>query len=301
MLSLSVVIPATDGRPTDACVGAIRTALDAPDEIVVVDSPAGLSPAAARNEGARRSKGDVVVFVDSDVIVREDAFRGIRGAFARNPELAAVFGAYDDDPGGGPVSDFRNLLHHHVHSSAAGDAKTFWAGIGAVRKDDFRAVGGFDEKRYSRASVEDIELGMRLVASGRRILLDPAIQGKHLKRWTVRTMTTTDLLRRGAPWIKLLLEQRGTTTALNLGWRHRASAAVAVLLVTAAGTGRVRAAAGILLVFTYVNSDFYRLLYKRGGARHLAAGIPLHLMHHLVSVAAVPVGIAGYLRERYRG
>jgi hypothetical protein len=76
-----------------------------------------------RNRGARQARGEIIVFVDSDVRVHPDAFARIRKAFGDDPELTALFGAYDDDPAcRQTVSQFRNLLHHHVHRRAAGDA-----------------------------------------------------------------------------------------------------------------------------------------------------------------------------------
>lgn len=124
----------------------------------------------------------------------------IRRALASDGELEAIFGSYDDDPvHHGLVSDFRNLLHHQVHQEGAGEAMTFWAGLGAMRRGAFQAVGGFDEQRFPHASIEDIDLGMRLVASGGRIVLDPSIQGTHLKRWTLANMVRTDFLRPGIP------------------------------------------------------------------------------------------------------
>jgi glycosyltransferase involved in cell wall biosynthesis len=106
---------------------AVNRADDPPDEIIVVELPARIGPAAARNLGSRRAMGDVLVFVDADVEVHPDVFRRIRDAFAVDPELTAIFGSYDDDPGAnGVVSTFRNLLHHHVHHEGAGAATTFW-------------------------------------------------------------------------------------------------------------------------------------------------------------------------------
>jgi GT2 family glycosyltransferase len=300
MHSISVVIPATDGRQTvERCLAALHEALDAPEEIILVEEPAGLGPAAARNAGARRAAGDLLVFLDSDVVVHQDAFRRIRGAFNADPELSAVFGAYDDDPlPGGVVSDFRNLLHHHVHQSSPGPATTFWAGLGAIRRDEFLGVGGFDEHRFPYPSVEDIELGMRLAARDKRIVLDPAIQGKHLKRWTLGSMVSTDLLRRGSPWVQLLLDRSADSTTLNLGWRHRASAAASVGCVAALLARKPKLAGAALAVMFCLNTDFYALLYEKRGLRQAAAGVPLHLLHHIVSVAAVPVGLSQHLRAR---
>jgi glycosyltransferase involved in cell wall biosynthesis len=297
VVTLSVVIPATDRRTTlERVVSAVHLAAPGPEEVIVVDAPAHLGPAAARNLGARKATADVVVFVDADVEVHADAFARIRGAFENDAELTAVFGSYDDDPGGrGLVSDFRNLLHHHVHHQGAGGATTFWAGLGAVRREAFLAVGGFDEHRYPHPSIEDIELGMRLHRHGGRILLDPMIQGKHLKSWSFAAMARTDLLRRGVPWLRLLLEQREGSTALNLGWRQRIGTGGSVLLLAALARRNFRLVTGVFALLLALDRPFYTLLFRRRGGRLAAAGIPLLLAHRLISVAAVPVAFVGHL------
>jgi len=297
---ISTIIPATDRPATlDAALAAIRAAAEAPEEIIVVDAPAGRGPAGARNEGAQRSSGEILVFVDSDVEVHADAFTRIRRAFEAEPDLAAIFGSYDDDPrAGGIVSDFRNLLHHHVHHAGAGPAATFWAGLGAVRRDAFVDVGGFDERRFPRASIEDIDLGARLHAAGRRITLDPRIQGTHLKHWTLRTMVQTDLLGRGMPWVELLLSRRADATALNLGWRHRSSTLASLILIASIARRRPRGTLVALVTLGALNWSFYRLLLRRRGRLHAAVAVALHAVHHVSAAAAVPLGVLAHLRRR---
>jgi hypothetical protein len=298
--SLSAVVPATDAPATlSECVEAIRDAIGTPEELIVVDAPAGVGPATARNIGVRQATGDVVVFVDSDVVVHADAFERIRAAFVADPTLTAVFGSYDDDPRAtGIVSEFRNLLHHHVHQSAPGLATTFWAGIGAVRRDAFVAIGGFDERRFPRPSIEDIELGMRLVEDGGRIVLDPLVQGRHLKRWTLEGMIRTDFAARGAPWVELLLSRGSGSTALNLGWRHRMSAAASLALLVTASRRKVPPSMALLVLILILNHSFYRMLLRRRGPALAAAALPLHVLHHLVGMAAVPEGLRRHLRRR---
>jgi GT2 family glycosyltransferase len=302
-MRLTAIVPATNEPATlESALAAIRGAADAPDEVIVVETLDAAGPAAARNAGALRATGDVLVFVDADVVVNPEAFTSIRAAFAADRGLAAVFGSYDDRPSArGIVSVFRNLLHHHVHQKAAGPAETFWAGLGAVRRDAFDAVHGFDAERFAAASVEDIDFGMRVRANGGRILLDPSIQGKHLKAWSIATMVHTDLVKRGVPWIGLLLRHRSALSALNLGWRYRLSAVSCV-----GGMGALlaqRAVLALLLPFLLLalNRQFYWLLLRRGGAVVAAAGIVLLTLHHLTAVAAVPLAVGEHLRQARRG
>ena len=297
--TLTAIVPATDGPATvERVAAAIAAAAQPPDEVIVVREPATAGPAAARNAGAHRARGDVLVFVDADVVVHADAFARIRERFASEPGLVAVFGSYDSEPEAeGAVSEFRNLLHHHVHQGAPGPATTFWAGLGAVRRDWFLSAGGFDERRYPNASIEDVDLGMRLSDAGARIELDPLLLGTHLKRWTLASMVRTDLVLRGAPWVALLLRRRHTSAVLNLGWRHRLSALAALAAAAELVARRPLRVLAALATLPVLNLSFYALLVRRGGAREAAAGMGLHVLHHLTSVAAVPLGLAEWLRD----
>jgi hypothetical protein len=277
---------------------AIRAADDPPEELIVVDQPSAAVPAAARNAGAERAAQPVLVFVDSDVIVHRDAFTRIRAAFDRDPDLTALFGSYDDAPEApGAVSGFRNLLHHHVHQSAAGRVGTFWTGLGAIRRAAFGAAGGFDE---TLPWMEDVDLGIRLSREGARIVLDPTIQGTHLKSWTLPQMVWTDLARRGVPWVGIVLRSGGGDQ-LNLGWRHRLSAAACLIGLAALARRRAGVALAALATLVALNLSFYGLLLRRRGAAEAASGVFLHALHHLTAASAVPVGLAAHLRGSRAG
>jgi glycosyltransferase involved in cell wall biosynthesis len=295
--TLTAIVPATDSPSTLArCVEAIEGAQGPPEEVIVVSEPPLATPAAARNLGADRATGEVLAFVDADVVVHPDVFSRLRRAFEADPGLTAVFGSYDDSPEArGTVSRFRNLLHHHVHQSAAGQASTFWSGLGAVRRDAFADADGFDG---ARRFLEDVELGSRLLETGGRIKLDPAVQGTHLKEWTLAEMVRTDFARRGLPWLELALVSRAPTGALNLGWRHRLSALLCVGGLAAVVARRPLAAAGAAAGLVALNRDFYALLARRQGGAGAVTGVGLHALHHLTGVAAVPVGVALHLRRR---
>jgi hypothetical protein len=165
-----------------------------------------------------------------------------------------------------------------------------------VRRTAFDAAGGFDAPRYPRPSIEDIELGGRLAREG-RILLDPAIQGTHLKEWSLESMVRTDYGSRGVPWVSLLASRRELPATLNLGARERAS--VLAALVVALGIVRRRplvVAAGIAAEVA-LNRDLIGLLHERLGPRGAVAGVGLHTVHQLTAVAAVPAGLLASTRE----
>jgi hypothetical protein len=235
------------------------------------------------------------VFVDSDVIVHPDVFTRIRAAFDADPELTGLFGSYDANRGTeGVVSAFRNLLHHHVHQTERGPTTTFWAGLGAVRRTAFEDAGGFDP----RNPVEDIELGMRLAARGARLRLDRALQGTHLKCWTLREMVVTDFIVRGAPWVELMLRYNVRPTGLNVGWRHRLSALACLTTLGSVAARRPGVAAPGAIAFLTLNRSFYQLLLSRVGPVQAGAGVGLHVIHHLVGVASVPAGWVLYMANR---
>ena len=300
-MRLSAIVPATDTPATLArCRAAIEAAADGPDELIVVSETARAGgPAAARNAGAARAAGDVLVFVDSDVAVHPDAFTRVRARLGADPDLVALIGSYDDAPAdAGTVSRFRNLLHHHVHQRSAGPVASFWSGLGAIRRDTFLAAGGFDEHTFVVSSMEDVELGIRLAAAGAHIELDPELLGTHLKGWTLASMVHTDIVRRGVPWVTMLMRRGELTSDLNLAWRHRAAAAGWVTAAGALALRRPGAAAGAAALATALNADFYALLARRMGPAGAAAGIPLHALHYLCASASVPLGVAAYLLGR---
>jgi len=294
-MRLTVIVPATVQAPTlPRCLAAIEAA--GPDEVLVADEPAGATPALARNLAAERATGDVLVFVDADVVIHRDALDRIRGRL-RDPSLDAVFGSYDAAPEApGAISGFRNLLHHHVHHAGAGRAQSFWTGLGAVRRAVFDSAGRLDpQRRY----LEDVELGARLVQAGARIELDPAIQGTHLKRYTLASMLHVDTVERAIPWVDLMLAGRAPHSALNAGARHRAAALLAIGTTLLLVRRRPLPALAALGAFAALNADLYATIARARGRREAAAAVPLHVLHHVSATAAIPAGVALHLRKRY--
>jgi len=276
------IIAVDDGSTDDSPI----TAAQAGVRLVRLDQNSGAG--AARNHGARQATGDVLLFVDSDVIVAPDTVSRVARVFEERPDVAAVFGSYDAAPRApGLVSQFRNLLHHFVHQQGDPEASTFWAGCGAVRRAVFEASGGFDTGHHTR-SIEDIELGYRLREAGHRILLDKDLRVTHLKRWTLASFLRTDVLYRAVPWSRLILDRRSVLDHLNLKVEQRLSVALAlftgVALALAALTPVMLVlAAAASLGLLLANRRLLTFFVRSRGIAFAVATIPLLHLHYLAS------------------
>jgi glycosyltransferase involved in cell wall biosynthesis len=271
---------------------------------MVLEEPGG--PARARNRGAETADGDILLFVDADIEVPPDLVQRVVEAFSAHPEATALFGSYDDAPGDpGFLSQYRNLLHHYVHQNGRERASTFWAGTGAVRRRAFGEVGGFDEA-WREPSIEDIELGSRLLRAGHSIWLVKDLQVKHLKRWRLGEMIATDLWRRAVPWTELMLRERQVVNDLNVKTGDRLSVALAfVPFVALPGAGvwpPLLAAGGVaLLGIVALNRGLFRFFRQRRGLGFAVGAIPLYWIFLLVCGVGVVLGLLRHLSGRRPG
>lgn len=322
---ISIIIPVFNGGSRFLrCLSAVKTSTFTNVELLVVDDGStdgsGLlarkfgarvlstggqaGPAAARNLGARLARGKLLFFTDADCELHPDTLARVSAHFAADPALDALFGAYDDSPAApGLVAQYKNLFHHYVHHQANADASTFWTGCGAIRRDRFLALGGFDTARYRRPAIEDIELGYRLKKAGGRIRLDAAVQVRHLKAWTLPALLKSDIFDRGIPWTRLMLRDRVFAKDLNLQTHNRVSVVAVYGLLLALLLGPVQplglpvaaALAGLLLA---LNFHLYRFFARKRGLWFALQTIPLHWLYYFYNGVAFGAGLLLHAAEQ---
>ena len=269
-------------------------------------------PAYARNIGAKSAQGAVLFFIDADVCVSPNTLERVQANFEQDPELSAVIGSYDDLPESQDfVSLYKNLMHSYVHHNSRREACTFWSGCGAIRKATFDEFSGFDES-YERPAIEDIELGYRLSAAHKKMLLDTTMLVKHLKRWSFFGLIKTDIMDRGIPWTELILRDKLLPNDLNLQLSQRVSVALVYLLfliaaVTVLTVGRSFALSMLTLLFLLLAQfgveSKWRKQPKAMVAMLALMGVIVYLAYTTYSRRLIPPVVLAYallfIRHRY--
>jgi len=307
---ITVIVPVYNGGHfLHQCLDALFTSEYSAFELIVIDDcstddsaeisrkkgatvlhmPLRSGPGAARNYGAEKGRGDILLFVDADVVVKRDTLAKVAKDFQEHPEIAALFGSYDDEPQEKNfLSQYKNLCHHFVHQQSSSEAFTFWAGLGAVRRETFLSVGGFDHKQFPIPSIEDIELGVRFRKMGHRILLDKELQAKHLKKWGIWSWLRTDICCRAMPWSKLLLMSKHIVNDLNLRTSDRLSAMLVGLSVGLLPFALLKpfllfVIIFLLLIILLLNRKLFRFFLQRKGILFAALAFPCQLLYYFYS------------------
>ena len=325
LLSVTVIIPVH--KITEAfslCIASVLNALEPDGEVIVVGD--GLAskvfefltdrpqikvlvnnkisgPAAARNFGANSAKGNILFFIDSDVTIKPDTIEKIVSVFQNKKDVSAIIGSYDDEPADKSfVSQYKNLMHHYVHQTSSENASTFWGACGAVRKEVFLSLGGYNQD-YVKPSIEDIEFGYRLINAGHKISLCKEIQVKHFKKWTFLLLLKTDFLNRALPWTRLMVHHNRFLNDLNLKSSSKLSVFLVFLSLMFLAAGfliksfLIPAAVAMVLLFT-INYSFYSFFKKKKGLFFALMVIPFHWFYFFYSGIAFGTVIIINLVER---
>jgi glycosyltransferase involved in cell wall biosynthesis len=268
---------------------------------VVITRPCQGGAARCRNDGARVARGDILVFVDSDAVA------GLLRHFKEGAD--AAFGAYEPLPPPevrNVATTYKNLLHHYTHLHGDRDASTFWSGFGAVRREAFLAVHGFDTAATTGADVEDIHLGYRLRAAGYRIVLDPNLQVQHHKRYTVRGVIASDVFHRAVPWTRAMLQMRTYRKDLNLRSGALLGGLVSVAIPATAiasiwvGPLLLLLAGALVVLWFMLHRRVLSYFARAWSVRGAAASAGMLYLYYWYGFAGSAMGAAAYVLRRER-
>lgn len=169
-MRISFVVPTRNSaRTLDACLASLRTQTHPDVEVLVVDNAStdttteiaerhadqvlqwGPERSAQRNRGTALSTGDVVVFIDSDMVLEPHIAAQIHAEFTARPEVGALV-IPERSFGDGFLARCRELEKQLYVGDAAVESPR------AFRREIIERVGGWDEKL---TAAEDWDLADR--------------------------------------------------------------------------------------------------------------------------------------------
>lgn len=168
-------------------VGPALTSLPTPLRVRVLRQPHS-GVARARNAGWAAATGDVILFLDDDVLPAPDLVAAHLAVHATNP-TAVVLGAISADAASSRdawtayddavrVRKYRALAGREVPSGI------HYGGNFSVRRRHLEAAGGFDDALFSN---QDVDLGVRFQRLGLDFVFEPTATGIHRGRRDLET------------------------------------------------------------------------------------------------------------------
>jgi glycosyltransferase involved in cell wall biosynthesis len=280
--------------------GSVAIAARYADTVVKLTGRAS-GPAYARNRGVELARGEVVVFVDGDVVVRPYTLSRMLATLAENPDVDAVSASRDEKSGARNfISQYWNMLLRFGEEHHSGNCAQFAPGCGAVRRRAFLSAGMYDEWRFSTPCLESVELGERLLGAGRGALLSSELKVTHLKEWNIGLVCQevwgrSRILARSLGYSRMSAVAPSEVVFTLSRALIPAAALLGTFMLAAAFVPppHVRAEAVLaLVVLVMTNLPLHRFYARARGFGFAAMSAPVHIFVQTVAAAALCTGWA---------
>lgn len=152
---------------------------------------ANSGPAAARNRGAAAATGDVLIFMDDDILVQPSFVAQHVAALLEHPGCW-ISGriVHPEELRETPFGEYRDAVWERFHRQHPQDRLSETTGGSAANLSlwatDFQRLGGFDES-FHTPSCEDWDLGIRARAAGIRVMYHPLLVTRHMD-WAAQSL-----------------------------------------------------------------------------------------------------------------
>ena len=325
---ISVIIPVKNGGAVfEECLAALRASPRVRYEIIILDDcstdnskaiasnyscrlvelPCSVGPSTARNRGAQMARGEILFFIDADIIVRPDTIQKVSDIF-QNKDVVAITGVLSEDIRYGNFSSrYKNFWMRYTYLRMPDRVSLFYTSVAAIRRELFLQTGGFDTA-YKRPSVEDTDFGQRLEMMGGSVHLKRNLEVEHVKYYSLGGLLKTDFFR-SADMIKMTLRKglrqflvRGNKTSVRTSFIVGVVLYCIVLMSILVGTffpsmlNLSIVLSGIFIVSIYfLNRSFLRWLAVRGGWWLLMQAFFFIVLDLSVVVVGVFYGVVDYV------
>jgi glycosyltransferase involved in cell wall biosynthesis len=162
------IIIVNDASPHEETNKVCRELAQLP-QIRLVERPDNGGTSIARNHGFEIAIGEILVPLDADDCLPENALALIQSTFAQSPSISFIYGKYlrEDQPEHLQVIDPGDITLSRMLRAKPWSLSSQWALIGTtpLRKSLWQSVGGYDPE-FDNNDLHDVEFWIRVLSSG---------------------------------------------------------------------------------------------------------------------------------------
>ncbi|MBM3253040.1 MAG: glycosyltransferase [Candidatus Omnitrophica bacterium] len=196
-----------DDCSTDDTKGVIDSLLLQHNNIQYIRNSLRLGAGLSRNIGAGVAQGDILVFLDSDVIIPPNSKKVIGSYFLENKVTpkpdALVANRSKESPYQDTVSSYKNYWTSFNLSKLNGWTYLIFSSFFAIKKEVFVKVGGFRNISFA----EDNDFGYRINADNYKIYFARELIAAHKKNFSVLSLLKREF-KAGREGIKVKIRNR---------------------------------------------------------------------------------------------
>lgn len=241
------------------------------NKVKIISNTVNKGVAATRNLGAKAANGEILLFIDSDIVLSSmDILKYLKYDF-KSFDVCGVSGVYDERI---VFNNFFSVYKHLYMCLGRANLPKFSpvadSAILAIPKEKFFKVNGFNES-YLGATAEDIEFTLRLsLNENKKILQDNKIKGEHHKKHNLKSLLKTNCLRIGSI-IRIIQEKELRQIYLNIS---KSSSGKSLYPIILASIFIILSLIHwfflfgffvAILIFFWIQIDFFKYFRKRKG------------------------------------
>lgn len=255
-------------------------------------------PARARNRGVNEAQGDIIFFLDSDVVVMDGTVEEVKNYFEENHAANCVIGVCSTEPlNRGFVPKYMAMFEYiHLLGAMGNNLSVFAPRCGAMKRELFLKAGGYDES-YKGADVEDFELARRINKID-RIALNPKMLVRHQFVNNFEE-AVRNYFKRAVMWIHLFMKDKKFDNAGPTAPSNGIAAVCSFLSIIALLLTSYINLAGhvfilLLVIFLIANIGWWNFMRKEAGFLFSLKAIFLNYFLGIDIIIATIYGLITY-------